>query len=96
MDLETLKALTQVVTPIFLFGLGVASAVIAWFLRKLDGSIESRFTGANDKTERLERDLAQLKADLPRDFVLRDDYIRVTTLLETKLDKIINRLGVKE
>lgn len=96
MDLETLKTLTQIVTPIFLFGLGVAAAVIAWFLRKLDGSIETRFSAADAKAERIERDLAQLKADLPRDFVLRDDYIRVTTLLETKLDKIINRLGVKE
>ncbi len=105
MDVETLKAVTQFITPIFLFGLGVVSAVIGWFLRDLRRSIKDQFVRVNakmdklastaeEKPDRIERDLNQLKADLPRDFVLRDDYIRVTTIQEAKLDKIINRLGV--
>lgn len=96
MDVETLKAVTQFITPVFLFGLGVVSAVIGWFLKDLRGSIKEQFAEVHEKTDRMERDLNKLKADLPRDFVLRDDYIRVTTIQEAKLDKIINRLGARE
>ena len=100
MDIKTLEILTQIATPLFLFILGIAAAVIAFFLRKLDRSIDTRFNKIDEKVDRVERDFMQFKADLPRNFVLRDDYIRVITVLENKIDdlgkdikNLIKRIG---
>lgn len=49
-----------------------------------------------DKTaaevQRVERDLMQWKADVPLNYVRREDYIRNQTILEDKMDKIYLKL----
>lgn len=40
----------------------------------------------------LERDLMQLKADLPLAYVRRDDYVRNQTVIEAKIDAVALRI----
>ena len=49
----------QLIPPLF----GAAMAVMGWFLRQLW-----------DATRELKADLARLREELPRQFVLREDY----------------------
>lgn len=49
---------------------------------------------AADKANKQERDLMQLKIDLARDYVRREDYIKGQSILEAKLDKVYEKLEV--
>ena len=40
----------------------------------------------------LERELLQFKADLPRDYVRREDFIRAVGTIETKIDNMALRM----
>ncbi|HTT77736.1 MAG TPA: hypothetical protein VMF50_17360 [Candidatus Binataceae bacterium] len=40
----------------------------------------------NGKIANIERELLTLKADLPRQYVMRDDWIRFSNILEAKMD----------
>jgi hypothetical protein len=74
---------SNLLPPIF----GAAMAVMGWFIRVLwDASKEVR------------QDLAKLREELPREFVLREDYRRdiyeikqllrdISTKLDSKVDK---------
>ena len=44
-------------------------------------------------TQELERELMKWKADLPLQYVRRDDYIRNQTVIEAKLDAMASMLG---
>ncbi len=41
---------------------------------------------------RVERELLELKADLPTHYVMRDDFIRVQSIIESKLDGLALRI----
>ena len=42
--------------------------------------------------QRLERELLMLKADLPMHYVRRDDFVRVQSIIESKLDGLALRI----
>jgi hypothetical protein len=45
----------------------------------------------------VEKDLLRLKAELPLDYVRRDDWIRNQTVIEAKLDGLASKLeAIKE
>lgn len=69
-------------------------------------ALETRFKGLGDSmdslkggmqkeqetTQRLERELLQFKAELPRDYVRREDFIRAVGTIETKIDNMALRM----
>jgi hypothetical protein len=64
-----------------------------------DANIEAlleqiKMDGAENEKElrRVQRELLELKADLPRVYVFRDDYVRGQTVLESKLDALALRI----
>lgn len=66
---------------------------------------DARFSGLErssvmeaNKWQRIERDLLSLKADLPVQYVRREDYVRNQTVIEAKLDSValkIENLQIK-
>ena len=62
-------------------------------LQRLD-VIDQFNRDAADKSNKQERDLMQLKIDLARDYVRREDYILGKAVLEAKLDKVFEKLEV--
>lgn len=55
--------------------------------------MDARFSGldqsmarGNDEWLRIERELMQLKAELPNNYVRREDYIRHQSVIESKID----------
>ena len=75
-------AIIHVVIPILLFCLTVTIGVVGFLLRNKIRDIEKDV----DAALQIERDLMEFKAALPRQFVMRDDYIRTISVFEKKLD----------
>jgi len=72
---------------------GLGKLLLAQFQR----SLETRLTSIAEDAKgwhQVERELMQLKADLPERYVRREDYIRGQTVLEAKLDRVFSELEV--
>lgn len=46
----------------------------------------------DEKIEAVGKDLARLEANLPKEFVMRDDYIRTITVFDHKLDTLTEKV----
>ena len=82
----------RLVTPYVLFVAAVFGYLIRRHYEKLD-----------TKVERLEKDLQELKEDLPKDYVLKDDNIiamarldKVMRDVDSKVTKLLTRGGISE
>jgi uncharacterized protein involved in exopolysaccharide biosynthesis len=79
---------TFTLTFVTLVGLNLAA--IRWLLVRTDEELHSSLkTLKREGTEfshSLERELLQLKAQLPVEYVRREDWIRISNTLEAKLD----------
>lgn len=63
------------------------------------GQLQSRLQGIEktakeeaNEWKRVERELLDLKADLPQHYVRREDYIRGQSVIESKLDALYNKM----
>lgn len=59
--------------------------------KRLD-SMESTSRTESSQWQRVERDLLTLKADMPLNYVRREDYIRGQSVIEAKLDGLGSKL----
>lgn len=76
----------------------VALGLIAYLLRDLKKSFEDKVKKNSSDIESLQRDLSDLKSDLPFVYVMREDFVRAMATVEVKLDKIydcITKGGVR-
>ena len=67
------------------FILGSASLIVGWFARELWNAVKD-----------LKSDLAKLREDLPKVYVLRDDYREDMREIKTMLGKIFDQLNLKQ
>jgi hypothetical protein len=71
---------------------------------QIERNLDSKFEGiavahdeakkAHEKTNHLERQILELKADMPLNYVRREDYIRGQTVIEAKLDALASKLEI--
>lgn len=66
--------------------LGVFVAIVAWL-------VKDRLRVQEEQQKTLVRQFDQLKMELPRQYVLRDDFIRTVASLDTKMDRIAEVVG---
>ena len=59
-------------------------------IKRLDG-IEAANQDKADQWHRMDREMLQLKADLPLHYVRREDYIRGQSTIEAKLDALASK-----
>ena len=64
--------------------LGIGMTVVGWFARELWAAVKE-----------LKTDLANLREDLPKDYVLRDDYREDIRGIKEMLAKIFDKLENK-
>jgi hypothetical protein len=58
----------------------------------LDGQIESLKREGSDFSHEVEREMLRLKAQLPLEYVRREDWIRFSSTLDAKLDAMRSEL----
>lgn len=64
----------------------IAGLISAWSLLMF-GLVRGMLDDDRQKTRRLELDMLSLRAELARDYIRREDWIRTVTALETKMDQ---------
>jgi len=69
---------------LFNIGLGLASSVTGWFARELWSAVKE-----------LKSDLAKLREDLPKEYVVKDDYREDIRELKKMIEKIFDKLDNK-
>lgn len=85
----------SVLIAFFTFAAGIGKALLFQMQQHLDKRFEAleRAHGREaDNWLRVERDLNKLKAELPLNYVRREDYIRGQSVLESKLDALAIKL----
>ncbi len=90
LELEIWQLLSLLVTIVGAF-FGMAKMVLA----QTKAQIDEKFAGmhallkSQDETaRRLERELLELKAELPRDYVRREDHVQAVAIFMTKVDAL--------
>lgn len=70
-------------------------------LDQFEKRLEQRFKTYDESTkkntgalEKLERDFLEFKAELPINYVRREDFVRGQSVIEAKLDALYNKLEV--
>lgn len=91
---------------IAVFVLGSFGAIAKLLLMSVEKSLDGRFAQITERFSQIdaqlaqerdgwrkvERDLLQFRADMPMQYVRREDYIRNQTIIEAKLDAIASEL----
>ncbi|GDO99272.1 hypothetical protein [Escherichia coli] len=79
--------------------MGFAGGMAKWLFNKAEERQAARFTSleralqqSSDSWGQLEREFMRFQADLPLNYVRREDYIRGQTVIEAKLDALYNKL----
>jgi hypothetical protein len=67
-----------------------ASATAQWE-RRFE-AVVSRFDGQTNQWQQLERDMLRFQAEMPLQYVRREDYIRGQSVLEAKMDALAMRI----
>ena len=86
MTLQTVIAILGAVASLLCT---IIVGALAFFLKKTLSCLEEADKRNEAKIEKVEKDLNDLKADLPLIYVLRDDFVRIMNRVEEKLDKLI-------
>ena len=73
----------------FLYHSTVVVGALTFFMKKTLASLEEADKRNAEDIKTLDKNLNDLKADLPLIYVTREDYIRVMNRVEDKLDQIL-------
>ncbi|APV88251.1 hypothetical protein [Salmonella enterica] len=83
--------------------LGVLVAAGKMLLTQIEKRLNERFEAleaARKESEtgwsRLEREFLEFRADMPLNYVRREDYIRGQTVIEAKLDALYNKIELSQ
>ncbi|OIO57333.1 MAG: hypothetical protein COX57_02150 [Alphaproteobacteria bacterium CG_4_10_14_0_2_um_filter_63_37] len=78
---------------------GVLFWAVKWLLDRYVKHIDGKLDGiqkanreGGDKIDRVEKDLLKLQAELPREYVRREDWIRFSSSIDAKLDHLRDKL----
>lgn len=81
--------------PIILAAMAVMGGLLAWFIRAMVGRVMTDLDGRLERMERrltdvdrLESELARLRAELPLHYQRREDAIREYTTINAKIDRL--------
>ncbi|TAN59645.1 hypothetical protein EPN18_10100 [bacterium] len=88
MDMAQLKDIAVFMAPVLSFFLSIAVGMAGFFLKGLINGLKENITNADAKAQRLEREFMEFKAQLPKQYVLKDDYVRALSSFEYKLDSL--------
>lgn len=92
MDTASLKDIAALLTPVFSLIIGIGIGVIGYFLKSLHRDIKEKFAETEKKIAQVEREFMEFKAQMPRHYVLKDDYIRTISSFDLKLDSMDKKM----
>ena len=97
----TLQVEFWTVVSFLLTFMGFVGGLAKWLFSKTEERQAARFASLEQALQQsasnwgeLEKEFMRFKADLPLNYVRREDYIRGQTVIEAKLDALYNKLDV--
>ena len=97
----TLQVEFWTVVSFLLTFMGFVGGLAKWLFSKTEERQAARFASLEQALQQsasnwceLEKEFMRFKADLPLNYVRREDYIRGQTVIEAKLDALYNKLEV--
>jgi hypothetical protein len=88
---ELFSALAALVAAWSLVILGVMRKIMAQCINDIDKKINALSDISKDQ-QRIERAILELKADLPVQYVRREDHIRSEMVIGTKMDRVLDKV----
>lgn len=73
----------------------ITLGIIAYFLKDMKKQNEDRHSKSEEKIEKIEKDFNDFKEKMPYNYVLREDFIRAVSAIDTKLDKIYDLVALE-
>lgn len=67
---------------------GVVTGIIGYFLKDIRSSVKEKQENQDKKIDAVAKELNEFKAEMPKEYVLRDDFIREVSGLHLKIDRI--------
>lgn len=77
---------------ILAFVLGVLYALARMIVAQMKASMDSRFASLESTTAALEQEIEKFNRLLPLEYVRREDWIRFSTSIDAKLDRLAGML----
>lgn len=97
----TLQVEFWTVVSFLLTFMGFVGGLAKWLFSKTEERQAARFASLEQALQQsasnwgeLEKEFMRFKADLPLNYVRREDYIRGQTVIEAELDALYNKLEV--
>lgn len=78
--------------PILSVFIGAGIGAVGYFLKNLHREIKTMFAETDERLKKVEREFMERKAALPKEYVLKDDYIRTIASFELKLDSMDKKM----
>ena len=78
--------LWQIVISIVLTIIGFLIGIIGFLLKGLKSSVDERLNNQDNRIEKVSNQIAELKANLPHIYVLRDDFLRAISGIDTRIE----------
>lgn len=95
MTLEIVKVVGAILIPFVILFLGTIIAVFRYFLKQFADDIKREFAQLeasieknDERVNQVERDFMAFQVQLPKEYVLRQDHIRIIALFEKRVDKL--------
>lgn len=89
-EFELWQLITLIITMIGGF-YGMAKLLLLQAKQQINekfSEISTHMKGQDEGARRLEREVLELKAQLPRDYVRREDYVQAVAVIMTKIDAL--------
>lgn len=67
---------------------GVLFWSVKWLLDRYQRHTDNKFREMVEENRKLERDFNQMRSDLPRHYVMREDWIRFAAVIDAKQDTL--------
>lgn len=70
-----------------------ALGIIGYLLKDIRTTLKKELEDHDEDIDAIKEDLAKFKASLPRNFVMRDDFLRAISTLDHKMDSLSNNVN---
>ncbi|QGP91693.1 hypothetical protein MGLY_10350 [Neomoorella glycerini] len=74
--------------------LSAALGVVGYLLKDIRAGMKDNEKEQNERIELLKREMADFKANMPKEYVLRDDFVRAIAGLDHKLDRMAREVSI--
>jgi uncharacterized protein Yka (UPF0111/DUF47 family) len=83
----------EVMVTVSIAILSALLAIIGYLLADIKKTLKEDINDHENEIEGIKKEFSEFKAGLPRQYVMRDDFLRSINTLDHKIDKVTDTIG---